>query len=379
MEDSLTYNVVSSGNLVTEFDLSDVQGAVADLFKITPEKAGSIVGKRAVLKKGLDHKQANAYKQKLESIGLEIVLKPNEKKVIAPLSLSLEPIEDKSLVIAVPEAPVANTNRVTCEKCQLEQPKSTQCTGCGVYFHKISPVVENVSVNSVRNKVDANNDDTVVMAGDALKSNGIIAGIVAAVLGALLWKGIVVAFEYELGLIAWAIGGAIGFAVAFTGSKGQASGVMCGVLALVAILGGKYMVIESFRAELTDIVSSASVELTAVYDAQVEEAKAFSKDVTDEQSLRQFIVDYEYSDSYEVKGVTVDEIAYFKESMEPSFDALNNGVEYEEWYNNSFQGQIANYSTLEVMQDDFGFMDVLFLFLGVGTAFRLGRGEERMV
>ena len=379
MEDSLTYNVVSSGNLVTEFDLSDVQGAVADLFKITPEKAGSIVGKRAVLKKGLDHKQANAYKQKLESIGLEIVLKPNEKKVIAPLSLSLEPIEDKSLVIAVPEAPVANTDRVTCEKCQLEQPKSTQCTGCGVYFHKISPVVENVSVNSVRNKVDANNDDTVVMAGDALKANGIIAGIVAAVLGALLWKGIVVAFEYELGLIAWAIGGAIGFAVAFTGSKGQASGVMCGVLALVAILGGKYMVIESFRAELTDIVSSASVELTAVYDAQVEEAKAFSKDVTDEQSLRQFIVDYEYSDSYEVKGVTVDEIAYFKESMEPSFDALNNGVEYEEWYNNSFQGQIANYSTLEVMQDDFGFMDVLFLFLGVGTAFRLGRGEERMV
>jgi len=235
MEDALTYNVVSSGNLITEFDLSDVQGAVADLFKISPEKASSIITKRTVLKKDLDHKQANAYKQKLESIGLEIVLKPNEKKVVAPLSLSLEPIEDKSPAIEAPEAPVANTNTVTCEKCQLEQPKSNQCTGCGVYFHKFSPPVENVITNNVRAKADANNSDTVVMAGDALKLNGIIAGVVAAVLGALLWKGIVVAFEYELGLIAWAIGGAIGFAVAFTGSKGHTAGIMCGMLALLAI------------------------------------------------------------------------------------------------------------------------------------------------
>ncbi len=379
MEDALTYNVVSSGKLISEFDLSDVQGAVVDLFKISPEKASSIVTKRTVLKKGLDHKQANTYKQKLESIGLEIVLKPNEKKAVAPLSLSLEPIEEKSPAIAASEAPVANTNRVICGKCQLEQPKSNQCNGCGVYFHKIGPVVENVSINRVPVKADGRDDDTVVMSGDAVKINGIIAGVVAAVLGALLWKGIVIAFEYELGLIAWAIGGAIGFSVAVTGSKGQISGVMCGVLALFAIFGGKYMVQESFKAEWNQMLTSSSAEVKMIYDVQVGTAKLFSKDVTDMQSLRQFMVDESYSEVYEAKDVTDEEIDYFKTTVEPTLNSLaNDGMEYDQWYKDTIEAELLNYSTFDLMRENFGFMDVLFLFLGVGTAFRLGRGEDRM-
>ena len=380
MEDARTYNVVSSGKLISEFDLTDVQGAVVDLFKISPEKARSIITKRTVLKKALDHKQANTYKQKLESIGLEIVLKSNEKKVSAPLSLSLEPIEEKTPAIAAPEVPVVNANRVTCEKCQLEQPKSKQCISCGVYFHKISPAVENVPSSNVAPKTDRNNSDTIVMADDTLTLNGIVVGVIAAVLGALLWKGVVIAFEYELGLIAWAIGGAIGFVVAFTGSKGQTSGVMCGVLALLAIFGGKYMVQESFKTELVQMLSSSSTEMKMVYDEQLEVAKLFSTDVTDMQSLRQFMVDESYSEVYEAKEVSDEEIDYFKASVEPTLNALAaGGMEYDQWYKDTIEAEVLSYSTFDVIKENFGFMDVLFLFLGVGTAFRLGRGEERMV
>lgn len=45
-------------------------------------------------------------------------------------------------------------------------------------------------------------------------------------------------FYYELDLIAWLIGGAVGFSAAMSGVKGQAAGVVCGVLVLLSILGG---------------------------------------------------------------------------------------------------------------------------------------------
>ena len=46
MTESATYSVLLSGNLKSGFEAEQVVDAFARLFKLTPEKAGSIVGKR---------------------------------------------------------------------------------------------------------------------------------------------------------------------------------------------------------------------------------------------------------------------------------------------------------------------------------------------
>ena len=69
------------------------------------------------------------------------------------------------------------------------------------------------------------------------------AGLVAAIVGGVLWGVIVKASDYEVGIVAWAIGFAVGTAVvlASRGAKGRALQVVAVVLALVGILLGKYL------------------------------------------------------------------------------------------------------------------------------------------
>lgn len=58
-------------------------------------------------------------------------------------------------------------------------------------------------------------------------------------LGALLWAGIAYANGYEVGYVAWAIGGLVGGGMVLGGGRGVAHAGIAAALALVDILGGK--------------------------------------------------------------------------------------------------------------------------------------------
>ena len=71
---------------------------------------------------------------------------------------------------------------------------------------------------------------------------GVVAAVVAGVLGAAIWAAVSHFTGYELGIIAWGIGAAVGIGM-LMGAGEQASGVTGGVAAVIAIaavLGGKY-------------------------------------------------------------------------------------------------------------------------------------------
>jgi hypothetical protein len=69
------------------------------------------------------------------------------------------------------------------------------------------------------------------------------AGLVAAIVGGVVWAFIVKISEYEVGFVAWGIGFLVGTAVVFAtgGAKGPRLQVVAVVLALVGILIGKYL------------------------------------------------------------------------------------------------------------------------------------------
>ncbi len=77
--------------------------------------------------------------------------------------------------------------------------------------------------------------------GDALVP-GILGGMLAAVIGGAAWAGIGIATEYELGLLAWAIGLVCGLGVVMfaRGKKGMPLQIVAVVTSILGIVIGKY-------------------------------------------------------------------------------------------------------------------------------------------
>ena len=86
------------------------------------------------------------------------------------------------------------------------------------------------------------------------------AGLVAAIVGGVIWGLIVKFSDYEVGIIAWGIGLVAGTAVVFAtrGGKGRRLQVIAVVSALVGILLGKYL---SYAFVIQEQADDAGVSL----------------------------------------------------------------------------------------------------------------------
>ena len=79
------------------------------------------------------------------------------------------------------------------------------------------------------------------------------AGLVAALLGGLIWAAIVLVTDYEVGWVAWGIGALVGFAMAaVTRTRGRAIGLAAAALALVGLIAGKGFVVAGSAGSIAD-------------------------------------------------------------------------------------------------------------------------------
>lgn len=380
MSENSTYSVITNGETLSGFEKEKALLDFAVLFKISPEKSKSFLQKERAVKKEINLKSAEIYKKKLESIGLAVILKEHSviQEVNEGLSLSLVPTDEElnakseySAETSDEIIPVKNSNTVICPKCQHEQLKeSEQCTGCGVYLHKVlnqqndivKPVPIIANVETLNNYSDS----------EELTNKSIAYGVGAAFVGALVWNLIANITGYEWGLVAWAIGGLVGFTVAFTGSAGEKAGIVCGVLALVAILGGKFMIYSAMKDEVLETLAESKVEIQEVYEQELIAAKAY-EEVIGESALRKFMISYNYTEAHEVSEVSNVEVEEFKAGDE---ERLQNfayqAPSYDEWYQLTVNDQIDDISTFSIIKESLGLTDLAFILFGVFTAFRLG-------
>jgi hypothetical protein len=394
------YNVVFKGELIEGFDLESVQSSFAQTFKVSLDKVEKyFTGQPHALRKKVDHKTAYKFKSVLEGIGASVELQKLVSKPASALDgLSLVPMEGSNNEQQVAEnnvedivKPKSVNSLFACPKCETEQKKAVECISCGIIFDKFfarqNDVVGIPKREPKRRVVAASQatpvsetieeEQTEVTAPNSFNNNALLASLAAALAGAFIWKFIAVAFEYELGLIAWGIGGAVGFAASKFGSRGQNAGIICAVLTFFAIFGGKYMAYDSFRTQLVETMSTASPEMNEIYDGEQAEAKLYVKNVHDEKSKRQFMVDHGYSESWEVDGVTDKEIEEFNQYSAPRLESIGADTpSFEQWIKTSFKEETESFTTFDMLKESFGFIDFLFLFFGIGTAFRLGSNEE---
>ncbi len=380
MANANTYSVIVSGQLKDGFDPSKIQDAFAALLKVPPEKAASLMRRKWVIKKNVDEQTAAVYKKKLESIGLVIGLQEHSPPPPSDsgFALALEPTteEQQAQQQSAPHT-AASPGTVNCPKCGTEQPTGAeQCQSCGVFLHKVlaqASTAKNTQQTQPQEDQEVE-DSSEVTIEENLTGKSIAAGAAAALLGAVIWNIVGNVFDYELGIVAWGIGGAVGYAVAITGSSGDKAAMICAALALLAILGGKYMLYSGFKDDISQLVTDNVEDLQSLYDVQMEAVEAYAN-VTDEQSLRSFMVDYEYSESTSPDGITDDEIELFRTESEPQLSRfVLKKPDYGEWVQATFAEPFGEISTIDLIKENFGILDIIFLFLGVGTAFRLGRG-----
>ena len=133
MTESDTYNVVLCGDILPGFEVTEVVAAFAQMFKLSPEKAGSMVGSCVTIKKEVELQVAESYRQKLAEIGIDVKL----EKLGGADELSLEPMQQRVLSADGAEQHMVEAGQMICPKCNFLQPKAEECTNCGVYIHKV--------------------------------------------------------------------------------------------------------------------------------------------------------------------------------------------------------------------------------------------------
>lgn len=98
-----------------------------------------------------------------------------------------------------------------------------------------------------------------------MKPVAIVAGLAAGVVGALAWAAIAYYAHVQLGILAWGIGGLVGVAVAVAckGETDSLTGAIAAVIALGAILGGKYMAAMAIASDYTPNLAAATTDAEA--------------------------------------------------------------------------------------------------------------------
>ena len=356
--------------------------------RLQPAQAEHFFDQPRVLKKGVSWAAADKLCSQLAQLGVAAEIQnPAPPPVEPTLALQEEPalelVQDEAEAGAAPKQ-----GTVECPNCQHVQAKSEQCESCGIWFHKFDPSATTTQSAIAPKAVPVaamQTDDSEVVSSDVVTEEGalgpvaIAAAAGAALLGALVWKFVAVAFGYELGLIAWGIGGAVGFAAASAGSRGMQAGVVCAVLAFGSIVVGKYWAYSAFVDEFQQAISGAMEYEDDMYDffeEEMEDARLLVAGSGTDTFTRRFMVERGYTYATNARSVSDAELADFREYVEPELRYMaENPPDIEEWQASNAE-LLDQFSPWDMMLEDFGILDIIFIFLGIGTAFRLASSWE---
>ena len=392
-----TWNVRSAGVLIEGFDQKTVVGNFSDTFKITEEKATPYLKKGKLIRKGLNEVEATNYKTQLEKLGLAISIedsaaaensavvepaKPVTNSVIpglVPTGLEDSDPVDSSASLNSSSQPSLSTSAhsFSCPKCMLGQEKKDQCEGCGIIFEKFSQRnrPDNDSRESMR--ATARSNVATIEEENDIPIAAIAAAVVAAVVFAFIWKIVAIQFDREYGLIAWAVGGAIGGAAVALGGRGTVMGGICACLVVGSIFLGKYMFASSYMEESIAYMEELSNGdwIDVVYDEIASEREAYAAIPKDSNSIKKFMIDYQYTDATEVVFVHPDDFHYFKNDIEPwlLMEDEEDGSDSDSETPPDFAAAMGEITPWSLVRDSLGLFDIIFLFFGISTAFRMAQ------
>ncbi len=388
--EQLKYTVEVTGELLEGRSADEAKAAFCATFNVDKTKVEKYFqGKSRVLQRHLDAAQADTYEQALRSVGLTPRRVPEQPEEPKPAE---QPKQAPALELVAIESPAQASEPeqplMVCPKCRTTQPRAEQCGECGIFVRKYTPpIAAEATVPRTRSTPASSAADTDADPGaaamlinaspDSMNLPSIAAAAAAAVAGAVLWMLIAVNAGMEFGIVAWGIGGAVGVASVLMGGRGQANGILCGALALTAIMGGKFLTAEALKDQVADSLAQqtlASTEAVALYEELREDARLYRELDGSDADLRHFLVTRGYSEAESENGVSDQELAEFNEYNAPTLLWIDlEQPSFEQWQAHTVE-TIQDFSSADIIAADFGFLSALFVIFGIATAFRIGSG-----
>jgi hypothetical protein len=198
----------------------------------------------------------------------------------------------------------------------------------------------------------------------------LVYGFAVAVLGGMLWAAIVVFGQVELGILAWAIGGAVGAVMIWAHKKGSSELALAAVfLSLLGLASGKILsyefgtvpAVEEFFLQDPDAVGSLiSIHLRNSGDYSAEVVEWLNTEDGEEDPPEKL----------------ADEVQKFWEEVEALKEGSDRSFIKDE-VTIASRAALADVSVLD--RYEVGAFDLLWIFLAVGTAWRLGKGGSEPI
>ena len=312
----------------------------------------------------------------MKAIGLDVeTCRKNKTIKTESHQLALVPVEGEEDGSVATAASTLSATSIECPKCKQLQNGGLFCTGCGTSFADMGLIKEQTAEPSTYKADLSSKVDAEFVDEDKFKFSTLISCAIASVLGCIAWLAVLLIMDAEYGLVALLVGGMVGYAGVITGAKGQTTAIVCAFFTIMAIFSGKYFAIEILQAAVTQIEELSELEKAELRTAFLEEKQIAQEYITlpdANYSLKQFMIKYQFSFAREADDVSQQELQEFEIYSKPRLIRIaTTNPDFEQWMNNTID-DIQGISSMEIIQDSFDFYDLLFLFLGVITAYRLG-------
>ncbi len=197
---------------------------------------------------------------------------------------------------------------------------------------------------------------------------GIVGAVVAGFIGMMAWFFLIKLTHYEIGYAAWGVGVLTGFgARVLTDEQTKTLGIVAGVCAFIAIIGGQYL---ATKSQFDEFVETA---IKGAYDGRLAYAKEAVAAKNDEE-LRAIVTKHEQEDG-EKGGPKEFDLAKFKTTELPELQKFAAGTPNKAAYEAKIRDTMnSTEMKTEILKSSVGIFTILWLFLGVGSAYKIASG-----
>jgi len=182
------------------------------------------------------------------------------------------------------------------------------------------------------------------------------AGLVAAIVGGLVWAGIVLFANYEIGWVAWGIGVLVGLAMArTTRARSRSLALAAGALALVGLSTGS--VADELLSTPEYMAGAMAWDMYSAGELEVETMEAIR--------------------ATQEAGDTLSDAVW--EEMLAQADArlaIMTPVDRQAFADGVAAGMVNQMGLMGGIRSQLSGFDLLWLFLAVGTAFQMMNGKQ---
>lgn len=208
-------------------------------------------------------------------------------------------------------------------------------------------------------------------------TNGVVGSLVGGAVGALVWMGVTLVTDHEVGWIAWGVGGlaGAGMSLGMKGNGDVTAGVIAALIAVVSVFAGKYAAVHFIVQKEIDKIEATPIGASQlqlrVADELVEEWKTDGRNLVWPAGMT---VEKAQGPKDYPDGVWDEAVLRF-DSLSAE-ERAQMTKEMSEYRSHNLRSQQSTWAT-EGFKESLGGLDLLWAGLAVATAFRLAsRNKE---